>query len=73
MRKQLSALACALLVAALPGRAELLQVDLSIFGMDFLRAPPRVYRGALTRCITKGATDPKMLARVFAERSVGHV
>ncbi len=27
-------LACALLASALPGRAELLQVDLSIFGMD---------------------------------------
>jgi hypothetical protein len=34
MRKKLSLLACALMVAALPGRAELLQVDLSIFGMD---------------------------------------
>jgi hypothetical protein len=34
MRKQLSVLACACLMAALPGRAELLQVDLSIFGMD---------------------------------------
>jgi hypothetical protein len=34
MRKQLSVLTCALLMAALPGRAELLQVDLSIFGMD---------------------------------------
>jgi hypothetical protein len=34
MRKQLSVLACAFLMAALPGRAELLQVDLSIFGMD---------------------------------------
>lgn len=34
MRKQWSVLACVLLLAALPGRAELLQVDLSIFGMD---------------------------------------
>jgi hypothetical protein len=34
MRKQLSVLACAVLMAALPQRAELLQVDLSIFGMD---------------------------------------
>lgn len=34
MRKQLSALACAFLMMVLPGRAELLQVDLSIFGMD---------------------------------------
>jgi hypothetical protein len=34
MRKRLSVLTCALLMAALPGRAELLQVDLSIFGMD---------------------------------------
>jgi hypothetical protein len=34
MRKKLSLLTCALLMAALPGRAELLQVDLSIFGMD---------------------------------------
>ncbi len=34
MRKRLLLLACALIVAALPGRAELLQVDLSIFGMD---------------------------------------
>lgn len=34
MRKQLSVLACVLLLAAVPGRAELLQVDLSIFGMD---------------------------------------
>jgi hypothetical protein len=34
MRKQLSVLACAFFMAALPGRAELLQVDLSIFGMD---------------------------------------
>lgn len=34
MRKLSSVLACALLLSALPGRAELLQVDLSIFGMD---------------------------------------
>jgi hypothetical protein len=34
MRKRPLLLACALMVAALPGRAELLQVDLSIFGMD---------------------------------------
>jgi hypothetical protein len=34
MRKQMSVLACLFLMAALPGRAELLQVDLSIFGMD---------------------------------------
>jgi hypothetical protein len=34
MKKNISVLACAFLLAALPGRAELLQVDLSIFGMD---------------------------------------
>ena len=34
MRKTLSVLACAFIMAALPGRAELLQVELSIFGMD---------------------------------------
>jgi hypothetical protein len=34
MRKQPPLLACVFLMAALPGRAELLQVDLSIFGMD---------------------------------------
>jgi hypothetical protein len=34
MRKRLSLLTCALIIAALPGRAELLEVDLSIFGMD---------------------------------------
>jgi hypothetical protein len=34
MRKQLPVLAYVFLMAALPGRAELLQVDLSIFGMD---------------------------------------
>jgi hypothetical protein len=33
MRKRISILACALMVA-LPGRSELLEVDLSIFGMD---------------------------------------
>lgn len=33
MRKRLL-LTCALIIAALPGRAELLEVDLSIFGMD---------------------------------------
>jgi len=34
MRKTLSTLACMLVLGSLPGRAELLQVDLSIFGMD---------------------------------------
>jgi hypothetical protein len=34
MRKKLSVLACLFLLVALPARAELLQVDLSIFGMD---------------------------------------
>jgi hypothetical protein len=34
MRKTLVILTCALIIGALPGRAELLQVDLSIFGMD---------------------------------------
>jgi hypothetical protein len=34
MRKRLSVLGCVLLMAALPVRAELLQVELSIFGMD---------------------------------------
>jgi hypothetical protein len=34
MQKRFSILICSLLLAALPGRAELLQVDLSIFGMD---------------------------------------
>lgn len=33
MRTKLSVVAC-LFLASLPGRAELLQVDLSIFGMD---------------------------------------
>jgi hypothetical protein len=34
MRKTLLVSACALMMGVLPGRAELLQVDLSIFGMD---------------------------------------
>jgi hypothetical protein len=34
MRTRLSILACALVMASVQGRAELLQVDLSIFGMD---------------------------------------
>jgi hypothetical protein len=34
MRKTLSVLASLLIMGALQGRAELLQVDLSIFGMD---------------------------------------
>lgn len=34
MRKRFSLLACALLLASIPGQAELLQVELSIFGMD---------------------------------------
>jgi len=34
MRKALLVLTSALTMAALPGRAELLQIDLSIFGMD---------------------------------------
>lgn len=34
MRKQLPVLASVFLMAALPSYAELLQVDLSIFGMD---------------------------------------
>lgn len=34
MRKQLSVLACSFFMATVVGRAELLQVDLSIFGMD---------------------------------------
>jgi hypothetical protein len=34
MRKKVAFLTCALILAVLPGRAELLQVDLSIFGMD---------------------------------------
>jgi hypothetical protein len=34
MQKRLSLLAWALMLAAHPGRAELLQVDVSIFGMD---------------------------------------
>ena len=34
MKSRSSLLACALLLASARGRAELLQVDLSIFGMD---------------------------------------
>jgi len=34
MRKRFSLLACMVVLAALPGRAEVLQADLSIFGMD---------------------------------------
>lgn len=34
MGKKLSLLAGALLLASIPGRAELLEIDLSIFGMD---------------------------------------
>jgi hypothetical protein len=34
MRKKFPLLLCALALTAFPGRAELLQVDLSIFGMD---------------------------------------
>lgn len=34
MRRTFSILACALVLASVPVRAELLQVDLSIFGMD---------------------------------------
>jgi hypothetical protein len=34
MRKRIPRLICAFIVAALSGRAELLEVDLSIFGMD---------------------------------------
>lgn len=34
MRKRLSLLTCALILATLPARAELLRVELSIFGMD---------------------------------------
>ena len=34
MRNRLSVFACLLLMASVPSRAELLQVDLSIFGMD---------------------------------------
>jgi hypothetical protein len=34
IKKTLLAMAGALMLGALPGRAELLQVDLSIFGMD---------------------------------------
>jgi hypothetical protein len=34
MRKTISLLACTFILTAIPVRAELLQVDLSIFGMD---------------------------------------
>ena len=34
MNKRLINLLCTLMLAAVPARAELLQVDLSIFGMD---------------------------------------
>jgi hypothetical protein len=34
MREKLLLFTCALFTAALPGRAELLEVDLTIFGMD---------------------------------------
>ncbi len=34
MRMRFSLLACAFLLLSMPGRAELLQLDLSIFGMD---------------------------------------
>lgn len=34
MRKKVSLLICAFIMSALPGRAELLEVNLSIFGMD---------------------------------------
>jgi hypothetical protein len=34
MRKRFSLFACALVLASVTGRAELLQVDLSIYGMD---------------------------------------
>ena len=34
MRNRFSWLACAVILSALPGRAEVLQADLSIFGMD---------------------------------------
>lgn len=34
MQKRFLILICSLLLAALSGQAELLQVDLSIFGMD---------------------------------------
>ncbi len=34
MNKRLINLLCVLMLSALPGGAELLQVDLSIFGMD---------------------------------------
>ena len=34
MRRTILTIACALVMASAPARAELLQVDLSIFGMD---------------------------------------
>jgi hypothetical protein len=34
MSRKFSLFACAVLLTGVPGRAELLQVDLSIFGMD---------------------------------------
>jgi len=34
MRRRIVTLACALALGSVPARAELLQVDLSIFGMD---------------------------------------
>ena len=34
MWKRISLLICTVFIAVLPGNAELLQVDLSIFGMD---------------------------------------
>jgi hypothetical protein len=34
VKKRPSLLACAVLLATMPGRAELLEIDLSIFGMD---------------------------------------
>jgi len=34
MMKKIALVACAWLAMTVPGRAELLQVDLSIFGMD---------------------------------------
>jgi hypothetical protein len=34
MPKRVLLIACALMTVVLPGRTELLQVDLSIFGMD---------------------------------------
>jgi hypothetical protein len=34
MRKAIAVLSCALMMPALPVRAEMLQIDLSIYGMD---------------------------------------